>query len=290
MSLSTLQVDDTVFRDKLNALAAHVGDAGKVLKQEAKMLMREIIARTPPQGGKSRFGSGASDVIDVNARRQGELAIAKDLKSVFEVMSDASFAKWLAIAKRRRLQRGKTGARFDLKYVMPSGTTDKNKAIVDVELYGETLEQMREHHQSLRSPSTGRTLQKFRNRRDPLGRNKAVRIMYVSQSNYEKYRAQVWKYVGKQKGGWGVGAQLLGVKLPGWIMRHANGVNGYVLSNLDDKTSPSITIGNRTPGVIHNCERIVNYALLNRARFMERNLRRLIKYGPGKNGNSGYAS
>ena len=42
MSLSTLQVDDTVFRDRLNALAMHVGDAGKVLKQEAKMLMREM--------------------------------------------------------------------------------------------------------------------------------------------------------------------------------------------------------------------------------------------------------
>lgn len=286
MSLSTLQVDDTVFRDRLNALAMHVGDAGKVLKQEAKMLMREIIARTPPQGGTSRVSK--YETIDVNARRQGELAIAKDLKSVFEVMSDSNFAKWLNIAKQKRVQRSKTGAIFKFNYVMPSGTTDRNKAIVDVELYGETLEQMREHHHSLRSPSTGRTLQKFRNRRDPLGRNKRVEIMYVSQSNYEKYRAQVWKYVGKQKGGWGVGAQLLGVRLPGWIMRHANGINGYVLSNLDDKTSPSITIGNRTPGVIQNCERIVNYALLNRSRFMERNLRRLIKYGPGKNGNSGY--
>ena len=288
MSLSTLQVDDTVFRDRLNALAMHVGDAGKVLKQEAKMLMREIIARTPPQGGTSRVSR--YETIDVNARRQGELAIAKDLKSVFEVMSDANYAKWLNIARLKRLQRSKSGARFKFNYIMPSGTTDRTKAIVDVELYGETLEQMREHHQSLRSPSTGRTLQKFRNRRDPLGRNKRIEIMYVSRSMYEKYRAQVWKYVGKQKGGWGVGAQLLGIRLPGWIMRHANGVNGYVLSNLDDKTSPSITIGNKTPGVIRNCERIVNYALQNRARFMERNLARLIKYGSGKTGNSGYAS
>lgn len=288
MSLSTLQIDDTVFRDRLNALAMHVGDAGKVLKQEAKMLMREIIARTPPQGGTSRVSR--YETIDVNARRQGELAIAKDLKSVFEVMSDANYAKWLNIARLKRLQRSKSGARFKFNYIMPSGTTDRTKAIVDVELYGETLEQMREHHQSLRSPSTGRTLQKFRNRRDPLGRNKRIEIMYVSQSMYDKYRAQVWKYVGKQKGGWGVGAQLLGIRLPGWIMRHANGVNGYVLSNLDDKTSPSITIGNKTPGVIRNCERIVNYALQNRARFMERNLARLIKYGPGKNGSSGYAS
>jgi len=276
MSLSTLQVDDTVFRDKLNALAMHVGDAGKVLKQEAKMLMREIIARTPPQGGTSRVSQFTT--IDVNARRQGELAIARDLKSIFEVIPDGLHSKVL--------RENPSGVR-EMK-VWLSGS--KTKFVVDRDYFATSLDQMHRFHQSKRSKATGRTPRNKTHRYQELGRNAARDKMIVSKSMYEAYRGNVWKYVGKQKGGWGVGAQLLGIRLPGWIMRHANGVNGYVLSNLDDKTSPSITIGNRTPGVIHNCERIVNYALLNRARFMERNLRRLIKYGPGKNGNSGYAS
>ena len=254
-------------------MAGFIGDSGKVLRQEVKQLMKEIIARTPPQGGTSRVGQ--FETIDVGAKRQGELALAKDLRGIFDVIPDGMHAKLIA---------RNPGVR-EMKIYL----SDSTKFVVDRDFFAQNVGQMRAFHKRMRSPSTGRTPRFKAHRSQELGRNKARDRMVVSKSLYEAYRAECWKQIGQQKGGWGEAAKLLGVNLPSWIARHASGKNGFVRPDFENKESPSVTVGNTTPGAVTNCRRIVQYALENRARFMARNLARFIKYGPGKSGDYGYA-
>jgi hypothetical protein len=253
-------------------MAAFIGDAGKVVKTEAKALTKQIIALTPPQGGSSRISQFVE--IDVGAKRQGELAVAKDLKGIFDVIPDRLHA---------RLIKENPGVR-EMKVWLSGSHT---KFVVDRDFLGTNLGQMREFHSRLRSKSTGHPPRFKLHRADGMGRSKSRDKMVVSKSLYEAYRAEVWRYVGQQKGGWGQGAKLLGVAMPSWIARHANGRNGFVVAALNGP-SASITLGNHTPGAVTNCQRIVQAAMQYRAAFMERNLRRMIKYGPGKTGDYGY--
>jgi hypothetical protein len=267
MSLSTLQVDDTVFRDRLNALAMHVGDAGKVLKQEAKMLIREIVSKTPPK-----------------TAQQGRNKLESDLLKVFFPIEAEDFKN----AKRDL----KNASGFVKLWVTRGGFVfyvEQNKFLPDA-----SLDQLRAIHERHRGRKgrvvsvSGRTgNQKFTKRND---KEVYLNRYVVKGSVFRRYLRERSQKVGTMKSGWGQAANLLSVPLPAYVTRQIKPSHGRVIDDLSDKTSPSVTIINSTPGIAEEMGWVVERALNSRALSMAQNLKRLIKYGPGKNGNSGYAS
>lgn len=279
----TLKIDDLQFRDKLNQLSSRIGDSGRVLRVEMKALLREIIMDTPPQGGKTSRVDDSSGIVrqvddEVSARQQGENAVGRDLMSIFSVIPD----KVHDIMKREEAR-----TRVQDIVINLSGS---RKFVVDKQFFGKSIEQMRAFHHSQRSKATGRTPRIRLHRLDGMGRNKSYRFLTVSQTMFKTYKREVVRQVGKQKGGWAVAANSIGLRVPNWIGRHARAENGYIFDQSADKQFPSITVGNTTAGAATNTGRIVAYAVKNRARIMARNLERMIKYGAGKNGDYGYAS
>lgn len=269
---ASVEIDDVSMRDALNRLASLGLDTGRVLRVEGRRLINDIVSLTPPTGGQSRVSQFVT--IDVNSRKQGELAVAKDLANIFEVLSDSTYA-YVRRTNKAQFPRAIS--------VWQNGS---NKRVIDIDHLGTSIDEMRAFHRRMRSRATGRTPILRRHREDGLGRWKAYERMVVSKSMLEAYKREVKRDVGKMKGGWAAAASALGVSLPRWISRHAS---GDCVANLGRGDSPFIAAVNRTSGVASKTVSVVQWAMRRRANAIRINVARMIKHGAGKSGDYGYA-
>ena len=271
MSVS-VQIDDVRMRDALNRLASLGLDGGRILRVEGRKLIREIVALTPPSGGKSRVSQFAT--IDVNARKQGELAVSKDLANIFDVLSDSTH-DYVKRTNKAQFPRAIS--------IWQSGS---NKRVIDIDHLGTSIDEMRAFHQRLRSKATGRTPILRRHREDGLGRWKSYERMVVSKSMLARYKREVHGQVGKLKGGWAAAAAALDVRLPAWVSRHSS---GNCTAQLGRGDSPFIYATNNQKGSASKTKSIVAWAMRKRASAIRTNVARMIKHGAGKSGDYGYA-
>lgn len=272
MSITTLQIDDTLFRDALNKLVAHVGDAGKVLKQEAAMLVKELHQQTPPPNqslGREKVKSDLRKVflpLDVTdfrtARKEFKMKQKQAARKRKPVENDGTVTLWVTSG----------GKRFF--------TSAENLKL------NATESDLHKIHQAKRN-SIGRVSNVGRRFVKRNSREIYANRVAVKKAVFNRYQRQVLSKVGTMRSGWAEAMQKLGVNVPGWVARRINPRHGSASVKIDGLKS-EIEIRNSTPGIVAEMGKRAQWAINIRAGRILRNIERMIKYGPAKDGSSGY--
>ena len=269
---ATVKVDDVKMRDALNSLVDLGLDTGRVLKVEARRLLKEVIKRTPPDDRAQGENAIKEDIFGGRRVNLGRGNVIKTI-GIFWIIGDASKPQF----------RNDGVAQFFTNQGEVIGTEQR--------FYrpNASVEEMQRVHEAARSSATGR-VSIAGSMTHSVGRWRFVDRMSVKKSTANRYFRFIKQHVGKMKGGWAVAAKSLGVNVSAWIDRHAGSQNGYVNQSLGKTDSPFITIGNTSRGVEKKMASAVKRALHNRAESIKLNVARMIKHGRGASGDYGYAS
>lgn len=172
-----------------------------VMKEQAGILVGNVIAITPPAGRNGTETERGGIALD--AKKRGEASIAADISKLFPT-SNVSFERL----------RGMVADGMEFK--VGKGSKD---VVRDV---AETIEDIRRIHQLARNPNTGRTRK---------GKGAA---MAVTHSNLlRRYIKQQQAKVGLLNSGWVRAARELKTAnraIPAWITRHGSSPGGANIS------------------------------------------------------------
>lgn len=267
-----LTIDDARFAEALNNLSDFIGDSGKVVQIEGRALLKEVFRQTPPPN-----------------QLQGREKVKSDLRKVFMPLdsTDFSAAKRAHKAKLRAAKRIRKNVEDDnLRelWVTRGGVvfyTDAANFKPDA-----SIEELKKIHQSKRNQygrvsGVGQRVVK----RSP--KEAYINRVAIKRSLFNKYQRQVLQKVGTMRSGFAPALQKLSVSVPGWVSRAFKTSHGAAVANFSGPNA-FIEFKNTTPGVVREVGRAFKTAMENRAHKMAVNLRRMIKYGPGKSGDYGY--
>jgi hypothetical protein len=212
------------------------------LKQQGKLLLIDLVHRTPPFDFAGKLSGKA-------AQKRGENAIAGDQfggRTVnvggfraktrgFFIVSDAILDAPISNAKKKR-----SGNWWDSDMdKIVSMFTDKKGRVYGVEkqLYrpNATVAEMVAHRNRYRSKATGQ-MSKAGLRTRNVGRRVFIDRMVVKKSAADKFLKFLYKQVGYMAAGWAKAATQLGGagKIPAWIKRHDAPGHGAVEIRGDD--------------------------------------------------------
>jgi hypothetical protein len=251
MSVTTeVRIQDLT--SKIPKFAALMGRAvPDVMKQMVRLCVQDLVKLTPPfrtWGAKESWGE---------QKKTGELAVSGDIQRVFKPLetlrtyeSDTRFGKNFTRAVKE--------SRGDVLDIMLQRSLARGGVSADL------AETARNSVRQL-DPAAH---QSQRNRRGRVRRN--PRVYLVKDRDLKKYIKDVWKRVGRMKGGWAAAAAKYGVSLPGWIRRQGSGSVVEKLGPLN----PTILIRNDVPyiGEQNRGNRLVNEAIRRRDQAMARQI------------------
>lgn len=226
--------------------AQDVGDfalyTGRSFEEEllfqGKQILRKIVKLTPP----FTFNDSIA-----KAKKQGEKAIARDLRRVFKPVDLVGSRKIPHLFGRTDVE--------GLPYVVPTRETHP-----DVE---------RIYEQS-------RTLKKIGGK-NWLMRSRRAKY-YVDRRKFDKLVKKIQKQVGFLGAGFGSAAQKLGVALPGFMGRHKGKAPGSIQINFTDTDLELVIINSvNYANQIKDFRRRIDWAVRAQSKAMERQLPYLIK-------------
>lgn len=263
-------VDMTGFNAKIGELQGFGLSTGRILKVESRRLLESVMKQTHPQ-----------------YKAQGEAAIQKDLGKVFYAVDDKT-------AANAEPMKG-SAAGFTKLWVTPG--SDRNKVVcVRTPNFkpNASVQTMEAIHKATRSPKDGRVHGTGAEaKRIVKGRLNMINRVVVRESAWEAYRKHVSAHVGKLKSGFLRALRAVGGSAgKAWVSRHAHGnqgPTGFVTMNLQGE-KPFIAIGNTAAGAEPRLGGIVQRALAGRVKAITTNIKRMVKFGPGKSGDYGYAT
>lgn len=246
-----VKIDTSKFDSAMKQFAANSKrESSAVLRQQAKLFVRDIVRVTPPATPSS---SGSA------ARKLAENLIRSELLRIFKPSSEDTISQF-----RDFYNSDSSESQYGFAGAKTIGTV-KTKIL--------TLAEMPAWHKS-RKLSNGRVMKINRNvttghrKRDLKGLDTGI----VSEGDFKKYLAEVYKRIGWLASGWNATALRLGVALPAWIARHgtSNGsvveVSGGSLGRIT--MSNNVKYGSSVKGFV----RRVQWALNNRALQMNKQL------------------
>ena len=231
----------------LREMARYKTDTAKLLRQQAKLAVLDMVKFTPPFSDATLNEKGHA-----GARRVGLEAVARDVQRVFKpldtirALDDPPRGIAKAIKKK------------DWKAVEPFvQNVLENKA---ARIFQEADPAMH---------------QRFRNRRGGITAKK-LSFFVANTGSIKRLIKKKQDHVGKAKDGWSKAASALGLNLPNWITKH--GSPGSVKDKSDAKLFQHIDVANLVPYIQAAGAdlRIVSRALQNRARNMAKELEHLI--------------
>lgn len=260
---ATLQIDDTEFRESLNALAGLIGKAEVVLKREAEMLLREVVRKTPPPN-----------------LLQGREKLKADLRKVFMPLDVADFRT------ARKASRSKYEEQRGTLWITKNGNrffTSQDK--LQLNAGPSDFKRIHQAHRNQygRTSGLGRRVEKRGEKAFFVNR------YAVKRSKFRQYERQKLKNVGMMRSGFLPAFEQLGISAPNWWKQAFKPRNGRCVAMLKG-TSPFIEITNTTPGIEREVGRAFKQAIKNRAYRMRKNFERMLNFGPGKSGDYGYGS
>jgi len=214
---------------------------GSVLKEVAKLVVRDAMSLTPPNSSSSALVKKGKPAWAVH-KKMGEGAIANDLLGkggrggVFRVRKASTFTK----ARKWQEKLGK-----DMAGMQHSFWATKDGRVFGVEknLYqpDATISTMKKHHNKYRN-KRGRV--STAGRKDvQIGRHVFLDKMFVTPGRYKAYLKYVKGRVGMGKGGWNAAATALKVGRPKWIKKHGSS-GGRVKVSINHPIYPTIKIVN----------------------------------------------
>ena len=263
-------VDMTEFNRKVGELQGFGLNTGRILKVESRRLLESVMRQTHPKG-----------------KAQGEAAIRRDLGKVFYAVDSKTAANATPMTG--------SSAGFTKLWVTPG--SDRNKVVcVHTPSFkpNASIQTMEAIHKSKRRNDDGRVHGTGNEVvRIVKGRLNMLNRVVVSEAAWEAYRKHVSAHVGKLKSGFLRALVAVGGSAgQAWVKRHAQGTSGptgFVTMNLQGE-KPFIVIGNTAAGAEPRLGGIVQRALAGRVKAITTNIRRMVKFGPGKSGDYGYAT
>ena len=237
------------FQDGITRLTEVFGkDAGEMTTKWCRVLLKDIISRTPPE-----------------TKGQGERAVVRDIKKAVEPIG-------LAKNDFRAFARGNfTWTTFeDSKSIR---NVIKKKDDVAFKEIMKNIPSLNRYTLTKFSPSL---------HKDVIGRsgkvNKSQRKMTLDKEDWIAYAKQVMANVGKLKASWSPAAKALDVKLPTWAERHAPyGASVTTVDNKLDKPEHFISILNQSRGIGRMSD-FVNFAMGYIAEKMDKDFKFKLNY------------
>ena len=266
-TLDTRDFDKAVVK----LLSTSKRDAREVMKVQAKGVIKNLYAITPPNKGRVSRSSPT-----LNGKQHGVAAINRDLlggkkrAGIFFVADGGLISKW---AKQQPDGTVKLWTRKDGTIIGTETTLFKPQA---------SAGEMKTHHRRY-----------FRNGRmsragtgdKTVGRWKFIDKMVVSKSAYSAFLKMLSDEVGDSCSGWNEAAAALGYKPPAWIWNH-KGSGGFVFTVTD--SALVIRMTNAVPWIEKiprmRWESKIQLALNLQTGAMENALDRFLHVGPRKCG------
>jgi hypothetical protein len=236
-------------------------DGRQLLKEEMRLLLRDIIRFTPPR-----------------SQSQGRNAIKGDLFGG----KRKSGARYSSIGLFQRI-----GSSTLVPPRKATGETvgvnlgwEQSKSIRIYKKFwrpNASVQEMESFYKRFQNPRTGRP--GFVSR-SVIGRWKVQDQMWVSDAAANKFFRHLAQRVGYAKAGWIRAARSVGLNLPGWVMRHeAYSKGGYKPPRPSDMSIEAIC---RTAKIPNYFERHVRPAMISRVISFTREVERLLKGGKSR--------
>lgn len=274
----TLQIDPKSLANLNQAIAKFVSETGReyasVLKQQSKLLVKDLISATPPFG-KSTFSES------YNAQRRiGEAAVKRDIQKVFRpitALADAVAKNGNSKLAAALLANSGISVSSKTQKINQKGSGVNMDALNTIfERMGMAGRVLLEVDPKIHNSARGRR-----------GRVKRATPYYIVKTkSIDRYIKLRQSHVGKAKAGWikaAVGTGLRGV--PKWIKQHLTpGVF------VDKSTIPdgSITVGNLVSHAGDFKPSTFEAAMQNRVRGMQTQLEKIAE-AQARKANSGRA-
>lgn len=250
MSL-TIKFDTARYQHVMNRLVYELkADSVELLKEEMRLLLRDIVAFTPPT--KSPKG----DEVKMTARQRGNTAIENDMIRLAAPMD------WRQI-EMPALAKAVHGRKIDainaiLKNIR--GAWKGRKVLQNVS-------EIQSSHLANRTR---------------YGRIRGNKRQLAFANDWAKYTRTLKKRVGYTRAGWWQPAQALGLKLSAWVTRHKGyAPSGYYAPSPNNLAIVSINKSVKIPDYEN---RHVVPAMRRRARSLEKEVARLLSGGKSRRG------
>ena len=241
------ELDIKPFLKAINAFrTASRGKTGKVLKDVAKLVVRDAMSLTPPNSAKSVRAKQGKVAWKVH-KKMGENAIIKDLLGkktdhghhggVFRVRKAATFNRAMKLEKKLGRDMAGMGHAF-------WATKDGRVFGVEKNLYQPkaSVSMMKKHHNKYRN-KRGRVSRAGREDIQ-IGRHVFIDKMFGQSGSFAAYMKYLKGRIGMGKAGWNAASNALKVPyVPKWIKKHGSG-GGSVKIEINKPIFPTITVTN----------------------------------------------
>jgi hypothetical protein len=231
--METLRIDNARFDEAMRKLIKVGGPI--VIKDEAALLVKELIRMTPPTAGRGSKKFASTD------QQAGLDALTRDIgRAVRPIIA----SEWNSPAIKKMIEnRNANGFEQMLR-----ATWDRKAHVLPF------------------SPSLHSSV------RDTRGRVPRSRSIYTFDVQaWKTYVEKIRKRVGLMKASWMQSALALGVRAPGYVKRHSG--RGAYSANLESLDSPSVTMTSGAKGA-DSLTGAVKQAMIGRAKRMESRIRR----------------
>lgn len=242
----TFALNQARYRDTLNTFVRGLkADADLLLREEMRLLLRDIVNLTPPTR------SPKSDQVKRSAKQRGDSAVEADLSRV------ANPLDWKNIVNPR----------------LAEAVYRRNETVMLA-----IMKNMKQYRNaSILSDSSAIKASHLQNR----NRYGRVRRKVLNQvaffSDWESYTRTVKSRVGLARAGWLRAAEAVGLPMPNWVRRHS----GYARGGFQPPTPNKLEIiaTNGSVKIPDYQNKIVNAAMQARRASIESELRRLMSGG-----------
>lgn len=239
---------------------------GEVVREQARLTVRDLIRSTPPHGKRPIMESWTFQ------RRKGEETIALDVNRLFV---DAKSIRAI-VSPTGRAHKGRNLKRQYLKQLLDQGRYERiTEALFAMHVTPQRLRVIG----ALTKQAYRQEWTKFQKRgRIPKGVNSDI---FVSRAEtITAVIKEIAMKVGFAKAGWMKAAKKLELtRVPAWIARHTDAPGSFV-DLTQDTATPSFTITNDVAYIayLNAGNRLLNRALGNRQRAMEISIDHAIEH------------
>lgn len=258
-----IRIEDTEFRRALNKFQQASGKSfSKVLKDEAKLVVRNCMSMTPPNDKSTFYANSKGKVKWAKQKKIGVGAMLNDTLGKDNKRQDKKGKEFSRGGGDRggifRVAGAKTFKRADelnrqlgydwagMKHAVWMTKTGRVFG-VEKKLYqpDASVGLMKKHHNKYRGKN-GRVSRA--GRKDlSIGRHVFLDKMFVSIKSWNAYYKHLTKTVGRAKAGWMAAARRFKTpNIPKWVKSHGTGEGSY-RDNSNNRIFPWVMIENRVP-------------------------------------------
>ncbi len=242
-------------------------DGVLLLKEEMRLLLRDIVRFTPPQKGHAQGRNAIKGDLFGGKRKSGSRGSSVGL---FQRIGTSR----LAIPERARHSGAAT-------YAVNLGWENAKRVRIFKQFWKPeaSVDQMRAFHKRFQNKRTGRV--GFVSQ-SVIGRHKVQDQMWVSNKSADAYFKMLADRVGLARAGWNSAANAVGLRLPNWVTKHKG-------ANLGGYSPPStsnlqIVATNASTKIPNYFERHVYPAVRSRVRSIQSELNRLLAGSKSRRG------